>query len=66
MKKEQQQNFKKKQTKTQNMDLSYIIRTAVGNENMQNLGDYGIEIVASDAELAGKIKLVSVVDEGGV
>ena len=53
--KNEQQNFKKKTTNTKNMDLSYILRTAVGNENMQNLADYDIQVVASDASLAGKI-----------
>ncbi len=37
------------------MDLSYILNTAVGNQNMKNIKDYDIQVVASDVELAEKI-----------
>ena len=49
------QNFKKKKVNTKNVDFSYILRIAVGNENMKNLADYDVEVVASDASLAGAI-----------
>ena len=49
------QNFKKKKVNTKNVDYSYILRIAVGNENMKNLADYDVEVVASDASLAGAI-----------
>ncbi len=53
MKKEKQ--TRQKQTVTKNVDLSYILHTAVGSQNMQNIKEYNVEVVASDAELAGKI-----------
>ena len=49
------ETFKKKTMNTKNMEFSYILRTAVGNKNMKNLADYDVQVVASDAELAGKI-----------
>ena len=44
-----------KQTNTKNMDYSYILKTAVGYKNMENLQNYDIEIVASDETLAAEI-----------
>ena len=55
MKKDKQQKANVKQTNTKNMDYSYILKTAVGHKNMENLNDYDIEIVASDKDLAGEI-----------
>ncbi len=53
MKNEQQ--IRQKQTVTKNVDLAYILNTAVGSQNMQNIKDYNVEVVASDEELAKSI-----------
>ncbi len=53
--KKQKQPQNKKQTVTKNVDFAFILNTAVGNKNMQNIKDYGIEIVASDESLANQI-----------
>ena len=54
MKKIEQQPLTK-QTNTKNMDLSYILRTAVGNAEMKNLENYDIQVVATDELLAGEL-----------
>ncbi len=47
--------MKKKQTVTKNVDLSFILNTAVGSKNMKDIQDYNIEVLASDIALAEKI-----------
>ncbi len=55
MKREEQQKLRKKQVSTKNMDPSFILTTAVGYQNMKDLKDYKVEVVASDRELAGSL-----------
>ena len=40
---------------TKNLDYSYILKTAIGYKNMENLKDYEIVLVASDEALAAEI-----------
>ena len=55
MKREEHQKLRKKQIVTKNMDPSFILSTAVGYQNMNDLNDYKVEVVASDKKLAGSL-----------
>ena len=55
MKKKKDEKQQPKKIETNNMDLSYILRFALGKENMKNIKNCEIEVVATDEQLAAAL-----------